>query len=56
MSDLTQQLVLKQVMHTIIKQVTSTTSESVSSPQPLTDREENVIRYMAGYVNVREVY
>ena len=53
-SDLTLQLVLKQVMHTIVKQLTSTPSESAStSPQPLTDREENVVRYMAGYVIVK---
>ena len=50
-SDLTLQLVLKRLMHAIVKQMTSSPSTSIRcTPQALTSREENAVRYMAGYV------
>ena len=51
MSDLTLQLVLKRLMHTVVKQMTTSPSTSIRcTPHCLTNREGNAVRYMAGYV------
>ena len=51
MSDLTLQLVLKRLMHAVVKQMTTSPSTAIRcSPQVLNSREENAVRYMAGYV------
>ena len=53
-SDITLQVVLKRLMHAVVKQLTRAPSASNKcTPQGLTDREENAIRYMAGYVIVK---
>ena len=50
-SDLTLQLVLKRLMHAVVKQMTTSPSTSIRcTPHCLTNREGNAVRYMAGYV------
>ena len=53
MFDITQ-VVLKRLMHVVVKQLTCSLSASNKCiSQALTDRDENAIRYMAGYVIVK---
>ena len=52
---LTLQLLLDRLLKTMLKNEASANSESLTAPnqlQPLTARERNAIRYMAGYVAV----
>ena len=51
-SELTLQLILKRLMHAVVKQMVTPSLESKSTPShvPLTEREDNVDRYVAGYV------
>ena len=53
-TDPTLQLILKRLMHAVVKQMTTSSSTSIRcTPQPLNSREENAVRYMAGYVVVK---
>ena len=53
-TDITLQLVLRRTFQTIVKEMTCTTNPQCNMPQqPLTARDMNVIRYMAGYVVVK---
>ena len=52
-SDITLQVLLKRMMNAIVKSMTSSYPQPVSQPVPITEREENAIRYMAGYVAMK---
>ncbi len=43
-------LILKRLMHTVVKQMVVPSNLTLTAPLSLTDTEENVVRYVAGYV------
>ena len=49
-SDLTLQVILKRVFNETVKQMTTHLTSRPSQNTTLTPREENIVRYMAGYV------
>ena len=49
-SGVTFQLILKRLMHTVVKQMVVPSNLTLPAPLSLTDTEENVVRYVAGYV------
>ncbi len=49
-SGVTFQLILKRLMHTVVKQMVVPSNLTLTAPLSLTNTEENVVRYVAGYV------
>lgn len=49
-SDITMQLILKRMMHNVIKQLSKTHSPPPQAVASLTPRECNIVRYIAGYI------
>ncbi len=52
-SDLTLQLILRRMFQEVVQQMTVKNNPTTVSPQRITPREENAIRYMAGYIIVK---